>query len=922
MNIQNTRLREALIRLREQTALEKIDTTKQLREAEKDATKGRDLSEKVNKLQEQKSSLEEQVTDLKEMVEQGSAFEAMIEDLSDRVLELEDVNVTLQATVRELEDGQDLAAELEEVQADELKALMRDVEGRDSVIRNLEEAIKMQRRREEDFQRTVAQYRNSVETLQQEKTELMTLQQGGEGEKNDLLVTSQKALARAAQLVADAASARKRAAQTAFIEVEAQVLRHLVTRLESVMPTSAVAAESAAIKGEMLLCEIVSKASKTLHGVGEIFTKTVRGATSELLQVKEVSPPGTEPFAIPDASAQAVETMLHQSRFAQSTVDASSKLIRILAFGQWPDVVQPGKSAEIGSVLVHSLGSLNATTTLTLKLLKEEGVLSPHQSNLGAFQQSLSSVLGEVEGALSLDGTPLVDTQWQPPGWNLLRSASSAKYYCLGASAAVSSVVAQTDVTQASSGSEQVTKEVLAAFKLPIGKFDQIVAQVLNVSSRLGLLDTTDDRLMKNLELLVTDWNTQSSNLFSKVEELFESKTKCSASIIEQCCAQADATQRSIGAVASALRAADAKVSQEAHGGHPLSAEVADPWKAISALSQRVRSVDGDVDDVNFVQRAHIVEARLSEAIDNEPKLVSATMKIGSLEKHLSSRSKEIAMQNARLSELERVLAKNNTQVSLRPKTVDVSSAEEVNSLKQEIRVLTEAMEVLQSQTDEYEAEIRMLKDPKSPMGRKSGTPRKGGSVFDYTATQRGRKEDPFGGASLSSIAALEAALFRPALEHTRANASRWKAQSMAKAMADLPPLNIVGFGSDESKVGDPDDASNPVPELATATKQLWMARTNISVINLSDTSKPAREQLHQSLLAPLAAESRVRNATALAKQWMSSQHGVQAIGTEIPSRPEKLVGRVKFPSQALSSTVSVNVSAEDLVSLQRFLLT
>ena len=42
-----------------------------------------------------------------------------------------------------MEEAAELSAEVEEVQADELKALNRDLEGRDSIIHNLEEAIKM-----------------------------------------------------------------------------------------------------------------------------------------------------------------------------------------------------------------------------------------------------------------------------------------------------------------------------------------------------------------------------------------------------------------------------------------------------------------------------------------------------------------------------------------------------------------------------------------------------------------------------------------------------------------------------------------------------------------------------------------------------------------------------------------------------------
>ena len=44
---------------------------------------------------------------------------------------------------RELEEAAELTTEMEEVQAEELKAMARDLEDRDTVIRNLEEAIKM-----------------------------------------------------------------------------------------------------------------------------------------------------------------------------------------------------------------------------------------------------------------------------------------------------------------------------------------------------------------------------------------------------------------------------------------------------------------------------------------------------------------------------------------------------------------------------------------------------------------------------------------------------------------------------------------------------------------------------------------------------------------------------------------------------------
>jgi hypothetical protein len=51
--------------------------------------------------------------------------------------------VAAQQTIREMEEAADITAEMEEVQAEELKALNREMEDRETTIRNLEEAIKM-----------------------------------------------------------------------------------------------------------------------------------------------------------------------------------------------------------------------------------------------------------------------------------------------------------------------------------------------------------------------------------------------------------------------------------------------------------------------------------------------------------------------------------------------------------------------------------------------------------------------------------------------------------------------------------------------------------------------------------------------------------------------------------------------------------
>ena len=143
LSIQNSRLREAILRLREQSTQEKIELTRQLRTLEKSSALAGGIRSDLDTVRTSESKLLVEVRDLNEMLDQSKAFEGMVEDLSDTVMELEDRNVALQVMVRELEEGSELNGEMEEAQDGEIRALMEDLQNRETAILNLEEAIKM-----------------------------------------------------------------------------------------------------------------------------------------------------------------------------------------------------------------------------------------------------------------------------------------------------------------------------------------------------------------------------------------------------------------------------------------------------------------------------------------------------------------------------------------------------------------------------------------------------------------------------------------------------------------------------------------------------------------------------------------------------------------------------------------------------------
>eukprot|EP00934_Nitzschia_sp_Nitz4_P001164 Nitzschia sp. Nitz4//scaffold271_size25734//7579//11815//NITZ4_008303-RA/size25734-snap-gene-0.22-mRNA-1//-1//CDS//3329545206//1164//frame0 len=916
LHLQNSRLREALIRLREQSSVQQLDLTRQLRAAEKLAEEGKALTTELQTLRNAKTELEEQVSDLKDMVDQGSAYEVMVEDLSDRVLSLEEELMANHQTIRDLEEAADITAEMEEVQAEELKALSREMEERETVIRNLEEAIRMQRKREEDFQRTVSNYRASVETLKQEKKALLELQVGGEGEKSDLVSASQKALARAAQLVQDAAEMRKREAQAAIDRIDSQVRLHLAERLESMLPPMVCSGEIASIKGELLLSKVVGKASLSLDGIARSFSKTIRARAWEWRgDAEEDEVLVAEPIVLSDEQQQMAATMIHQSEVAHVAIDVSGDLLWLLSAGQWPDIVGPEASAELGSIMGHSMNDLDLVLGRVLNTLKEEGVLSPHQSNIGAFRQTVVSTMQTLRSHIEHDGESLIPMHWKPPALRLFRDASRAKFSSLGCYAAVASVLNHNE--NATSESVQQTRVLIDGLKSLLRKLDKASSEAAKSCLRLASLDVQDDSIVGDISGVADRWRAASDDLLGNIFHLLTSEEGITPDRLGACDMATEEVIRLVSQFSAVLRTANLNMTDDQRF-HPFSPEVADVWEGVTLLARSIRAKDGDEDDVNYLVRTRAIESGLQHAVDMEPKLALANAKVASLEKSLSLRSKEIALQNTRLSELEKLLARTNAQPSPSIKSAELTSSEEINNLKQENRVLTEAMDVLHRQVEEYESEIRFMKDTKSPGKSRSRTPRRAFTSADRYSERSHSGDSINSMATEASAGAFEAALFRPALHAARREAAEWKTKATISTLLELPPLTVpIVSRNEEEKVAEED--MSPLLQLSSA---LASYRREVASMKVVDISKPrvqgqtsGRADLYSMSLKKASAANVLDGAATSARQWLESRHATAKAGEDWSSGP--LVGRVRFAGQEPFQKIPTAMNAEDLYRLQ-----
>jgi len=272
--------------------------------------------------------------------------------------------------------------------------------------------------------------------------------------------------------------------------------------------------------------------------------------------------------------------------------------------------------------------------------------------------------------------------------------------------------------------------------------------------------------------------------------------------------------------------------------------------------------------------------------------------------------------------------------VTKSPTKKSSSSTEEIETLKEENSVLSEGMEFLQSQIDEYEREIKAMKTVNTPIKPGGGRRRlaRKGTSFGVDLSQS-LSESTGQSISAPKALALEAALFRPALSTARSEASAWKGKSIGNAILSLQPLSVPRPGR---------SSPNNVESLALASTQLRLAKASFAVADLSPTSKKenddrhgyggrlcSRVQLREELRKSAMATSRMEEAVAHAHDTLV---GVSSLGSGVGNdaivksirtvgKGDKMLGRVTVPGDETKRAVSLIVNLHELHSLHSYLL-
>lgn len=300
-------------------------------------------------------------------------------------------------------------------------------------------------------------------------------------------------------------------------------------------------------------------------------------------------------------------------------------------------------------------------------------------------------------------------------------------------------------------------------------------------------------------------------------------------------------------------------------------------------------------------------------------------------------------MQNSRIAELEKLIQASAPMSPMTPRSKSSpgpsAPSADTEKLKEEVRVLQEALDVMQQQVDEYE---KALKDNKrSSRGvRTAGgrvTPKK---TMDLEATLNqlgqaaGAKSPTSSRDVLLESISLETALFRPALSSAVQSANYWKTKAMGSALSKLAPLSVpVTAQSVPSSTGRDDlisqgassanDQARCLDELSLAKNELRLAKASFSIVDLSKNEVPSRAQLTEQQRKEQMAEVRLKEATS---SWLKLNNTDSLASFPPPSssqaRTSSSIGRITLPCRdGVGFVAPLTVNTPELRDFHSFLV-
>ncbi|KAJ1920802.1 hypothetical protein H4219_001038 [Mycoemilia scoparia] len=234
---QNERLKEALVKLRDLTSDNEVQLNARIKELTKEAGSAQSLQDQISLLKGKLDASDNQIEDLKQRLDEALGAEEMIEELSERNLNLSEQIEKMNAQIDELEALREVNDEMEENHIETEKQLQTEIEYKDIVIKDQSQKIESLEESLADYQNTIAQFRELVSNLQADIQKLQRKEKDHETEAETLSSQSQAMMSLNMQLQASALKTKAKTIDLELRKLEASQATKQLKILELFTPS-------------------------------------------------------------------------------------------------------------------------------------------------------------------------------------------------------------------------------------------------------------------------------------------------------------------------------------------------------------------------------------------------------------------------------------------------------------------------------------------------------------------------------------------------------------------------------------------------------------------------------------------------------------------------------------------------------------
>ncbi|KAI8984000.1 dynein associated protein-domain-containing protein [Mycotypha africana] len=287
----NERLKEALLRLRDATAEQENELQQKIKILEQENHELDEYKSQYEKNLERLADAEATIEDLKLQLDDALGAEELVEQLTEKNLNLTERIDELNATVEDLEALKELADELEENHIETEKQLQAEIDHRDMLLREQLERLRANEETTADYEATIQQFRELVTMLQNDLDVLKQKEQTEQSEKQTLNSQSQAMMSLNLQLQNTVMKAQAKAVDIELRKLEVNQANDRLNMIQPYLPDAFFKTENDSISCVLLFKRLEFKAQlivKHLDQNHPISEKIMNNINENLVTICEI----------------------------------------------------------------------------------------------------------------------------------------------------------------------------------------------------------------------------------------------------------------------------------------------------------------------------------------------------------------------------------------------------------------------------------------------------------------------------------------------------------------------------------------------------------------------------------------------------------------------------------------------------------